>query len=130
MKLKCLYLLLMLSLVSCTFSVDRKVYGEGVVSSVSVEAFADSISRPGTQLVDVRTPKEFQAGNIVGSINIDVTTGHFGEESSQRLDKARTVAVYCRSGNRSKNAAKILSMMGYNVVELDRGYAAWVEAGR
>ena len=123
-------LFIVFSLESCTFSFERKVEGEGEVHSVSVEAFADSISRPGVQLVDVRTPEEFNSGNIPGSVNIDVMTGHFGEEASGLLDKSRTVAVYCRSGNRSKNAAKMLSMMGYNVVELDSGYKAWQESGR
>jgi rhodanese-related sulfurtransferase len=131
MKFGNLFLLfIVFSLESCTFSFEKKVEGEGEVHSVSVEAFADSISRPGVQLVDVRTPEEFNSGNIPGSVNIDVMTGHFGEEASGLLDKSRTVAVYCRSGNRSKNAAKVLSMMGYNVVELDSGYKAWQESGR
>lgn len=131
MKFGNLFLLfIVFSLESCTFSFEKKVEGEGEVHSVSVEAFADSISRPGVQLVDVRTPEEFNSGNIPGSVNIDVMTGHFGEEASGLLDKSRTIAVYCRSGNRSKNAAKMLSMMGYNVVELDRGYKAWQESGR
>ena len=131
MKFGNLFLLLIVfSLESCTFSFEKKVEGEGEVHFVSVEAFADSISRPGVQLVDVRTPEEFNSGNIPGSVNIDVMTGHFGEEASGLLDKSRTVAVYCRSGNRSKNAAKVLSMMGYNVVELDSGYKAWQESGR
>lgn len=123
-------LLAQLLFVSCTFSVEKKVYGEGEVHSVSVEAFADSISKAGVQLVDVRTPQEFEEGNIPGSVNIDVMTGHFGEDALKSLDKAHPVAVYCRSGNRSKNAAKVLSMMGYNVVELDCGYKGWVESGR
>ena len=131
MKFGNLFLLfIVFSLESCTFSFEKKVEGEGEVHSVSVEAFADSISRPGVQLVDVRTPEEFNSGNMPGSVNIDVMTGHFGEEASGLLDKSRTVAVYCRSGNRSKNAAKVLSMMGYNVVELDSGYKAWQESGR
>ena len=131
MKFGNLFLLLIVfSLESCTFSIEKKVEGECEVHSVSVEAFADSISRPGVQLVDVRTPEEFNSGNIPGSVNINVMTGHFGEEASGLLDKSRTVAVYCRSGNRSKNAAKVLSMMGYNVVELDSGYKAWQESGR
>ena len=131
MKFGNLFLLLIVfSLESCTFSIEKKVEGEGEVHSVSVEAFADSISRPGVQLVDVRTPEEFNSGNIPGSVNINVMTGHFGEEASGLLDKSRTVAVDCRSGNRSKNAAKVLSMMGYNVVELDSGYKAWQESGR
>ena len=125
-----LLLLFQLLLISCTMSFSKEVHGEGKITSLSVEAFADSISVQGVQLVDVRTPDEYNAGNIPGSVNIDVMTGRFADEAAAVLDKERTVAVYCRSGNRSKNAAKMLSMMGYNVLELDKGYNAWVETGR
>ena len=121
-------MLLMLLTASCTMKFSNEVYGEGKISTVTASVFADSIDNPGVQLVDVRTPDEFAAGNIPGSVNIDVLTGHFGETAATMLDKAYTVAVYCRSGNRSKNAAKTLSMMGYNVVELDGGYNDWVKS--
>ena len=120
-------MLLLLLTASCTMKFSKETYGEGKILSVTASVFADSIDNPGVQLVDVRTPDEFAAGNIPGSVNIDVLTGHFGETAATMLDKAYTVAVYCRSGNRSKNAAKTLSMMGYNVVELDGGYNDWVE---
>ena len=120
-------MLLMLLTASCTMKFSKETYGEGKILSVPASVFADSIDNPGVQLVDVRTPDEFAAGNIPGSVNIDVLTGHFGETAATMLDKAYTVAVYCRSGNRSKNAAKTLSIMGYNVVELDGGYNDWVE---
>ena len=120
-------MLLMLLTASCTMKFSKETYGEGKILSVTASVFADSIDNHGVQLVDVRTPDEFAAGNIPGSVNIDVLTGHFGETAATMLDKAYTVAVYCRSGNRSKNAAKTLSMMGYNVVELDGGYNDWVE---
>jgi rhodanese-related sulfurtransferase len=119
-------LFLLLFTASCTLNFGKEVYGEGKVVSVTVSVFADSIDNPGVQLVDVRTPDEYAAGNIPGSVNIDVLTGHFGETAATMLDKAYTVAVYCRSGNRSKNAAQVLSMMGYNVVELNGGYNEWV----
>ena len=119
-------LFLLLFTASCTLNFSKEVYGEGKVVSVTASVFADSIDNPGVQLVDVRTPDEFAAGNIPGSVNIDVLTGHFGETAATMLDKAYTVAVYCRSGNRSKNAAQVLSMMGYNVVELNGGYNEWV----
>ena len=122
----CVALLLLLT-VSCTYNYSKKVYDEGKISSLSVSEFAATIASSDVQLVDVRTPDEFANGSIPGSVNIDVLTGHFGETVSASLDKSRTVAVYCRSSNRSKNAAKMLSMMGYNVVELDKGYNAWVE---
>ena len=121
-------MLLMLLTASCTMKFSNETYGEGKILSVTASVFADSIDNPGVQLVDVRTPDEFAAGNIPGSVNIDVLTGHFGETAATMLDKAYTVAVYCRSGNRSKNAAKTLSMMGYNVVELDGGYNDWVKS--
>ena len=121
-------MLLMLLTASCTMKFSNEVYGEGKISTVPASVFADSIDNPGVQLVDVRTPDEFAAGNIPGSVNIDVLTGHFGETAATMLDKAYTVAVYCRSGNRSKNAAKTLSMMGYNVVELNGGYNDWVKS--
>lgn len=120
-------MLLLLLTASCTMKFSKETYGEGKILSVTASVFADSIDNPGVQLVDVRTADEFAAGNIPGSVNIDVLTGHFGETAATMLDKAYTVAVYCRSGNRSKNAAKTLSMMGYNVVELDGGYNDWVE---
>ena len=121
-------MLLLLLTASCTMKLSKETYGEGKILSVTASVFADSIDNPGVQLVDVRTPDEFAAGNIPGSVNIDVQTGHFGETAATMLDKAYTVAVYCRSGNRSKNAAKTLSMMGYNVVELDGGYNDWVKS--
>lgn len=120
-------MLLLLLTASCTMKFSKETYGEGKILSVTASVFADSIDNPGVQLLDVRTPDEFAAGNIPGSVNIDVLTGRFGETAATMLDKAYTVAVYCRSGNRSKNAAKTLSMMGYNVVELDGGYNDWVE---
>ena len=122
----CMILLLLTA--SCTMKFSKETYGEGKILSVTASVFADSIDNPGVQLVDVRTPDEFAAGNIQGSVNIDVLTDHFGETAATMLDKAYTVAVYCRSGNRSKNAAKTLSMMGYNVVELDGGYNDWVKS--
>ena len=111
-------------------SFRKEVHGEGKITSLSVEAFADSISVQGVQLVDVRTPDEFNAGNIPGSINIDVMTGHFADEATACLDKERTVAVYCRSGNRSKNAARILAEHGYQVLELGTGFRGWTAAGK
>ena len=45
------------------------------------------------------------------------------------LQKDKPVALYCRSGKRSKKAAAILSEKGYKVYELDKGFNAWQEAG-
>ena len=102
----------------------------GKFESVPVSEFAELISDTTVQLVDVRTPQEYAAGNIAGSVNIDVKGDDFAGEALKKLDKKRVVAVYCRSGRRSKKAAGILASEGFKVVELDTGYIGWVESGR
>lgn len=99
--------------------------GDMPFRSVDVDEFKEVIAQPGTQLVDVRTFKEYAAGHIQGSVNIDVNDATFSDVVQGLLDKERTVAVYCRSGRRSKSAAKMLHEMGYTVVELDGGYESW-----
>lgn len=87
-------------------------------------------ARPEVQLVDVRTPEEFSAGAIPGARNIDVGQEGFAEAAAGRLDRSRPVAVYCRSGVRSRKAAMQLVRQGYTVYNLDRGYDGWKNAPR
>ena len=68
-------------------------------------------------ILDVRTQEEFAAGHIPNAICIpNEIIG--SSEISALPDKAQLILVYCRSGNRSKQAASKLVKMGYtNVVE-------------
>ena len=100
---------------------------ESSFASVNVQEFASAIAQPGTQIVDVRTAEEYAAGHIDGSINIDVKNSNFKETANTLLNKNKEVALYCRSGRRSKLAADILSAQGYSVVELDGGYIEWTK---
>ena len=79
------------------------------------------------QLVDVRRPDEYSAGHIDKAVLINVQEADFLSNADSMLDKSKPVAVYCRSGKRSKDAAKKLSGKGYKVYELDTGYLGWVE---
>ena len=104
--------------VACQIKVENKVYGKGEVVSVGVDEFARAIADSAVQLVDVRTAEEYSQGTIPGSVNIDVNSGNFGVTADSLLDKDRTVAIFCRSGRRSKEAAEKLVRLGYtNVVE-------------
>ena len=69
-------------------------------------------------IVDVRTPDEFADKHIPNAINIpNETIGT--EEIADLPDKDQKILVYCRSGNRSKQAAEKLVKLGYtNVVEI------------
>ena len=68
-------------------------------------------------ILDVRTPEEFSVKHIPGAINIaNETIG--SEEIPELPDKDQLILVYCRSGNRSKQASEKLVALGYtNIVE-------------
>ncbi len=53
-----------------------------------------------------------------------------GSTSASPSKSATTVAIYCRSGRRSKNAAAILAKEGYKVIELAGGFNSWTSAGK
>ena len=75
-------------------------------------------------ILDVRTPDEYKDRHIKGAINIPNET--IGDKEPKSLpDKNQLILVYCRSGNRSKQASKKLAEMGYtNIVEFG-GINTW-----
>lgn len=73
-------------------------------------------------LVDVRTEGEYSEGHIPTAINIPV---QIIEENPPEVPKDRLVIVYCRSGNRSAQAKKILSTLGYSRVVNFGGINSW-----
>lgn len=94
-------------------------------ATVEVDEFNKIISEEAVQLVDVRTEAEFMEGHLKNAVNIDVKKADFMGNSKEKLDKRKIVAVYCRSGKRSVDAAKLLTNAGYRVVDLDGGIMAW-----
>ena len=93
--------------------------------SVDVATFAEIIQDSNVVLLDVRTQSEYEAGHIPNAILIDVTQDDFLPKCKQQLPLDKTIALYCRSGNRSKKAAQILSQENYKVVELNPGFNSW-----
>ena len=79
---------------------------------------------PAAIILDVRRPDEYQAGHIPGAINIpNETIGR--EELPQLPDKDQAILVYCRSGNRSKQASEKLAALGYTRVLEFGGILDW-----
>ena len=100
---------------------------EGVVNAdVNVAAFAALIDTSETGLLlDVRTDREFAMGHIRGAAQIDFYRDDFQEELA-KLDPNVPVYVYCRSGNRSGQAAKMMKSMRFKTVyNLEGGIGAW-----
>ena len=75
-------------------------------------------------ILDVRTAQEFASGHIPGAALLPNET--IGTEDIPLLpDKDQLILVYCRSGNRSKQAAEKLAQLGYtNIVEFS-GINSW-----
>ena len=68
----------------------------------------------GALLLDVRTPQEFATGHIQGAINIPVQD--LDRRMAEVGAKDRPVVVYCRSGQRSARAARMLKAAGHQTV--------------
>lgn len=98
--------------------------------NLSSDQFEDFIQSGNIQLVDVRTVAEYSEEHIPGSINLNVLDNDFGAHIDEVLQKDIPVAVYCRSGRRSRNAANILVKKGFKVYNLDKGILDWKELGK
>ncbi len=88
------------------------------------EAIAIMEKESGYVILDVRTAEEFQEKHIPNAINIPNET--IGRDEIKELpDKDQLILVYCRSGNRSKQASEKLVKLGYtNIVEFG-GINSW-----
>ena len=74
------------------------------------------------QLVDVRTPREYDSEHIKGVLNIDWFQPFKFKRAVEKLDKNRPVYIYCRTGNRSQKAARKLADFGFTqIYDLERG---------
>ena len=105
--------------ISLLFSCQQKA---GDFQSLPADEFATLIASPEVQRLDVRTLAEYSDGHIPGSLNINMLDEQFESVADSLLQKDRPVALYCRSGKRSKKAARLLSSKGYKVYELDKGF--------
>ena len=94
-----------------------------------VKAFAELTADPDVVILDVRKADEFAEGHIAGAILIDQFQSDFVEQVKAKLPKDKVIAIYCRSGRRSANAAGKLADIGYKCVNLKGGILAWKEAG-
>ena len=101
------------------------------VQTVNVDEFEKQlIATKGEQLIDVRTPQEFEKYRIKSAKNIDFKSPDFKKEI-EKLDKTKPLLIYCLSGVRSKAAAEVCKELGFETVyDLGGGINAWSKAGK
>ena len=108
------FLLLLFLLTGCTAPAES----EATYRQISMDAAITMMEEESNYMIlDVRTPEEFADQHIPDAINIPNET--IGTEEIPELpDKEQLILVYCRSGNRSKQASDKLVKLGYaNIVE-------------
>ena len=122
-----LLMAVMLLLTACA-SGGQVMDGEDMVRSytqISQEEAKQMMEQDGAQIiVDVRTQEEYDSGHIPGAICI--SNESIGTEQPEELpDLDQIILIYCRSGNRSKQAAQKLFDMGYTNVYEFGGIIDW-----
>jgi sulfur-carrier protein adenylyltransferase/sulfurtransferase len=87
-------------------------------------------SRPGTVILDVREPDEYEQGAIPGAVHIPRGTLE-GSVENRLPDRDATVVIHCASGVRSAFAADTLTQLGYtDVASMAGGFNKWKDEGR
>ena len=119
-KIRLMSLISLLGLFAC---------GNGY-KSLDVNSFEEILDQGGVTLADVRTPEEFAEGHLPGAVNCDWQADGFMEQAEAAFPKETPLAVYCRTGRRSAEAAAKLAKAGYTVYNLEGGITAWTDAGK
>jgi rhodanese-related sulfurtransferase len=126
-----------LAAIACAFflrpSVPRAEGTAGEVPDLSPSEARETIGirsgDPGFVLLDVRTPKEFDAERIEGAVMVDYLSPSFRDEMAKR-DRAKSYLVYCRTGTRTNGAVKVMRELGFpDVSVFPGGITKWKEAG-
>jgi phage shock protein E len=79
-------------------------------------------AQPNLVILDVRTPAEYAAGHLTGARLLNFFDAQFKDEI-QQLDRAASYLIYCRSGNRSGKAARLMLQWGFTeLYELQGGH--------
>ena len=100
------------------------------IREVDTEQAEQEIARPGTVVLDVREPDEYEQGALPGAVHIP--RGHLESQIENKVvDRDAPVVVYCAGGTRSAFAADTLSSLGYtDVVSVVGGFNKWKNEGR
>ena len=113
-----LVIVVIVGLILLLNKVNQNVDNKAVIKHVSMDDIAEIMDKNDDYIIlDVRTIDEYNAGHIPNAICIPNET--IGNNTISELsDKEQLILIYCRSGNRSKQAAEKLKKLGYtNLIE-------------
>jgi rhodanese-related sulfurtransferase len=100
------------------------------MQTIDVRQLAQKQNGDKIDLIDVRTPAEFREVHAVGAKNLPLDSAQLKELIANRNGSAEPLFVICKSGSRSTQACKkFLDAGASNVVSVEGGTSAWVDAG-
>jgi rhodanese-related sulfurtransferase len=109
---------------------DPKPPIAAVHKDVNPDEFEKLAREPETVVLDVRSPKEYEAGHVKNAVLVNFNAKDF-DEQIKKLDKSKTYAVYCAVGGRSAKACDKLDVLTFaKVYNLTGGIKAWEKAGK
>ncbi|WP_250433938.1 rhodanese-like domain-containing protein [Hanstruepera flava] len=121
-------LILSITIMTLCFSC-KQAEAQGEMQVVTSEEMKELLAIEDIQLVDVRTPGEYEEGYIANFQNIDFMSPTF-DEDILKLDKEKPVILYCKSGGRSARCAKKMVEAGFvKVYDLEGGITKWIHNG-
>lgn len=113
-------------LLFCCLTVIACSSQSGSPEQLEPTQFAAAISQKDVQVLDVRTPNEFNSGHLKNALWADWLNKEQFFERVKYIDLEKPVYIYCLSGGRSYAAATWMRSNGFkNVVELSGGINAW-----
>jgi len=96
---------------------------------ISIDEFKEKFQEEQGVVIDVRTQEEYEEGHLVKTDKLlDFTNGEF-QNSLSDMDKDKTYYLYCRTGNRSGQAARIMKSQGFENVYNVGGFEDLANAG-
>lgn len=123
--MKKIWILLLLALLLAGCAQDKNIEQEEVYVNITAEEAKKLMdTQEGYIILDVRTQEEFDTGHIPGAVLIPNT--EIAQRAELELpDKNQMLLIYCRSGNRSKQASEILVQLGYTNIKEFGGIIDW-----
>jgi len=95
---------------------------------ISLEEFEKMRKDKKAVVLDVRTPREFEAGHVPGAVNIPWQSPDF-DKQVEKLDKSKTYLVHCYSGSRSAAATKEMTKLNFDhLFDFSGGMRAYQQA--
>jgi phage shock protein E len=99
------------------------------VRTLPVDQAAPRLDDPDALVLDIRTGPEVAQAHLPGAVQLDYYAADFPQRLGE-LDRDVPVLLYCRSGQRSADAAALMQQLGFrDVIDVQGGIIAWSNAG-